>query len=169
MVSGLPVEACSASMVSGLPIEACSASMVSGLPFEACFCSLDREIPTEAILAGMRNPERPVSSLVGTPKSKIRQHEKKWLDLPWQNVRDSVQVKLFAQDGELYVLAKSEGRQQEDIAIRRKRLVRLLRKLRAMRRSLPLRDQLLMRIGRGQDRSGPGLRLCENCLDHASR
>jgi hypothetical protein len=73
---------------------------------------------------------------VGTPKSKIQQHEKKWLDLPWRKVTDSVEVKLFKQDGELYVLAKSEGRQQKEIAIRRKRLARLLRKPRAMRQPL---------------------------------
>ena len=36
---------------------------------------------------------------------------------------------------ELYVLAKSQGRQVKEIAIRRKRLARLLRKLRAMRKS----------------------------------
>ena len=33
-------------------------------------------------------------------------------------MRDSVQVKLFAQDGELYVPAKSEGRQAKEMAIR---------------------------------------------------
>ena len=115
---------------------------------------MDRGIPTEAILAEMRDPSRPVSYLVGTPKSKIKQHEKKWLELPWRNVRDSVEVKLFEQDGELYVLAKSEGRQLKEIAIRRKRLVRLLCKLRAMRRSLPSRDQLLMRIGAAKTEAG---------------
>ena len=72
---------------------------------------MDRGLPTEEILAEMRNPWRPVSYLVGTPKSKIKQHEKKWLDLPWRKVCDSVEVKLFEQDGELYVLAKSAGRQ----------------------------------------------------------
>src|ERR1700693_4662298 len=95
----------------------------------------------------MRNPARPMSYLVGTGKGKIKQYEKKWLDLPWHKVRDSVEVKLFEQDGELYVLAKSAGRQRKEIAMRRKRLARLLRELRAMRRSLPSRDQWLMRIG----------------------
>ena len=108
---------------------------------------MDRGIPSEAILAEMRNPARPMSYLVGTGKGKIKQYEEKWLDLPWHKVRDSVEVKLFEQDGELYVLAKSAGRQRKEIAMRRKRLARLLRKLRAMRRSLPSRDQLLMRIG----------------------
>jgi transposase len=115
---------------------------------------MDRGIPSEAILAEMRDPSRPVSYLVGTPKSKIKQHQQKWLDLPWRKVRDSVEVKLFEQDGELYVLAKSEGRQRKEIAIRRKRLLRLLRKLRAMRRSLPSRDQLLLRIGAAKSEAG---------------
>lgn len=115
---------------------------------------MDRGIPSEAILAEMRQPERQMLYLVGTPKGKISQHEKKWLDLPWQKVRDSVEVKLYEHDGELYVLAKSEGRQQKEIAIRRKRLARLLRKLRAMRRSLPKRDQLLLRIGAAKTEAG---------------
>jgi transposase len=115
---------------------------------------MDRGIPSEAILKEMRQPEQETFYLVGTPKGKINQHEKKWLDLPWQKVRDSVQVKLYQDDGELYVLAKSEGRQAKEIAIRRKRLVRLLRKLRVMRKSLPKRDQLLLRIGAAKKEAG---------------
>jgi transposase len=113
---------------------------------------MDRGIPTEATLAHMR--ERNISYLVGTPKGRINQHEKKWLTLPWQQVRDSVQVKLYEHDQELYVLARSDGRQAKEIAIRRKRLARLLRKLRAMRRSLPSRDQLLLRIGAAKKEAG---------------
>jgi transposase len=115
---------------------------------------MDRGIPTEALLAEMRDPERQMFYLVGTPKGRVNQHEKKWLDLPWQQVRESVQVKLYEHEGELYVLAKSEGRQAKENAIRRKRLVRLLRKLRAMRRSLPKRDQLLLRIGAAKKEAG---------------
>jgi transposase len=115
---------------------------------------MDRGIPSEAVLAEMREPERQTFYLVGTPKGRISQHEKKWLDLPWQKVRDSVEVKLYEHEGELYVLAKSGGRQAKEIAMRRKRLVRLLRKLRAMRRSLPHRDQLLLRIGAAKKEAG---------------
>ena len=115
---------------------------------------MDRGIPTEATLAEMRDPARQVHYLVGTAKSKIKQHEKQWLDLPWQKVRDSVEVKLYERDGELYVLAKSAGRQAKEVAMRRKRLVRLLRKLRAMRRSLPARDHLLLRIGAAKTEAG---------------
>jgi transposase len=113
---------------------------------------MDRGIPTEATLKKMR--ERKISYLVGTPKGSINKHEKQWLALPWKQVRDSVQVKLYEHQEELYVLARSDGRQAKEIAIRRKRLVRLLRKLRAMRRSLPGRDQLLLRIGAAKKEAG---------------
>jgi hypothetical protein len=63
-------------------------------------------------------------------------------------------VKLFEQEGELYVLAKSAGRQAKETAMRRKRLARLLRKLRAMRRSLPSLVQLLMRLGAAKSAAG---------------
>lgn len=115
---------------------------------------MDRGIPSEAVLEEMRAPERQTFYLVGTPKGRISQHEKKWLDLPWHKVRDSVEVKLYEHEGELYVLAKSSGRQAKEIAMRRKRLVRLLRKLRAIRRRLPHRDQLLLRIGAAKKEAG---------------
>src|SRR6202022_5089948 len=80
--------------------------------------------------------------------------EKKGLDLPWQKVRDSVEVKLFADGEEFFVLAKSEGRRAKEMAMRGRRLVRLLRKLRAMQRSGRSRDQLLTRIGAVQTEAG---------------
>ena len=115
---------------------------------------MDRGIPSEEILREMRDPAREIFYLVGTPKGKIQQCERKWLDLPWQKVRESVEVKLFEQEGELYVLAKSEGRQAKETAMRRKRLSRLLKKLRAMRRSLPSLVQLLMRLGAAKSAAG---------------
>jgi transposase len=115
---------------------------------------MDRGIPTEAVLEEMRDPQQEAFYLVGTPRARVKKFEKHWLDLPWQKVHDSVEVKLFAEDGELYVLAKSEGRQAKEMAIRRKRLARLLWKLRAMRKSCPKRDQLLMRIGAARTAAG---------------
>ena len=115
---------------------------------------MDRGIPSEAQLKDMRAAERQTFYRVGTPKGKINQHERKWLDLPWQKVRDAVEVKLYEHEGELYVLAKSQGRQAKETAIRRKRLARLLRKLRVMRKSLPKRDQLLLRMGAAKKEAG---------------
>ena len=115
---------------------------------------MDRGIPTEEVLTEMRAPEREVFYLVGTPRGKIQQYEKKWLALPWQKVRESVEVKLFAEEGELYVLAKSAGRRAKEQAIRRRKLVRLLWKLRDLRRKSPARDQLLLRIGAAKKEAG---------------
>src|SRR5579864_32112 len=115
---------------------------------------MDRGIPTEALLEEIRTSRQDTFYLVGTSRAKVKQYEKQWLELPWHKVRESVEVKLFAQDGELYVLAKSEGRQAKEIAMRRKKLARLLRKLRTMRRSCPKRDQLLMRVGAAKTDAG---------------
>jgi len=54
---------------------------------------MDRGIPTEEVLGEMR-AAGDVFYLVGTPRGKIQQYEKKWLALPWRKVRDSVEVKL---------------------------------------------------------------------------
>lgn len=100
---------------------------------------MDRGIPTEEVLGQMRR-QQDTFYLVGTPRSKIQQYERQWLELPWQKVRDSVEVKLFAEGGELYVLARSEGRQAKERAMRRKKLARLLWKLHSMRLHPPSRD-----------------------------
>ena len=115
---------------------------------------MDRGIPTEELLQEMRQPERQLHYLVGTPRARITAMERKWLNLPWQKVRDSVEVKLWSEEGELFVLAKSEGRQAKESAMRRRRLVQYLRALRRMRHSLPSRDQLMMRIGAAKSKAG---------------
>jgi hypothetical protein len=115
---------------------------------------MDRGIPTEEVLTEMRDPKREVFYLVGTPRGKIQQYETKWLELPWRKVRESVEVKLFAEGGELYVLARSQGRRAKEQAIRRRKLARLLWKLRDLRRKCPARDQLLLRIGAAKKEAG---------------
>jgi hypothetical protein len=115
---------------------------------------MDRGIPSEEVLEEMRTSAREIFYLVGTPRGKIQQYEKQWLELPWQKVRGSVEVKLFAEDGELYVLAKSAGRRAKERAIRRRKLVGLLKTLRKLRRSAPARDQLLLRIGAAKKQAG---------------
>jgi hypothetical protein len=122
---------------------------------------MDRGIPTEAVLAEMRASPGEVFYLVGTQRSKVRQYEKQWLDLPWRKVREAVEVKLFAAEGELYVLAKSEGRRSKERAMRRKKLTRLLLKLRALRRSGPGRDQLLLRLGAAKKEAGGAWRFVQ--------
>ena len=115
---------------------------------------MDRGIPTEEVLEEMRTGGREVFYLAGTPRGKIQQYEKRWPKLPWQKVRESVEVKLFAEDDELYVLAKSAGRHAKERPIRRRKLVRLLKTLPKLRRSAPARDQLLLRIGAAKKEAG---------------
>ena len=56
---------------------------------------MDRGIPTEETLASMREGDAPVRYLVGTPKGRLTRLEKAFLELPWQEVRQSVEVKLL--------------------------------------------------------------------------
>ena len=66
--------------------------------------------------------------------------------MSWIKIRETVEVKSFPSSDELYVVAKSDGRRLKEMAIRRKKLAKLLRSLRKMRRETS-RDRLLMRIG----------------------
>lgn len=55
----------------------------------------------ETVLAEMRAEDSNISYLVGTLKARIKQHEKRWQELPGTKVRDSVEVKLYDKDGEV--------------------------------------------------------------------
>jgi hypothetical protein len=46
-------------------------------------------------------PAQDTFCLVGTSRAKVKQYEHKWLGLPLQKVRESVEVKLFAREGEV--------------------------------------------------------------------
>jgi Transposase DDE domain len=115
---------------------------------------MDRGVPSEELLTEMRTPGREMFYRVGTSRGKIRQYEAKWTELPWRKVRESVEVKLLAEEGELYVLAKSAGRQAKERAIRRRKLARRLWRRRAWRRAGPTRDPLLMKIGAAKREAG---------------
>lgn len=115
---------------------------------------MDRGIPTETVLEQMRASTPPVSYLVGTPKGRLTALEKDLLERPWETVRQGVQVKLLPQDGEVYVLAKSDGRVDKERAIGRKKLRRLLARLHELRKQLPERDKLLMALGAAKKEAG---------------
>jgi hypothetical protein len=114
---------------------------------------MDRGIPTQEQLEQMRQSQPPVWYLVGTPRAQVKKTRSQWESLAWQKIKDTVEVKLFQEHQELYVVAKSTGRRQKEIAMRRQKLARLLRALRGMRRETS-RDQLLMRLGAAKHRAG---------------
>ena len=115
---------------------------------------MDRGIPTEETLALMREGDAPVHYLVGTPKGRLTRLEKAFLDLPWQEVRQSVDVKLLAEDGELYVLVRSEGRLLKERGMRRRRLKKLWRRLGELQRQFNSRDQMMLKLGAAKKEAG---------------
>lgn len=115
---------------------------------------MDRGIPTEETLAEMRSSTPPISYLVGTPKGRLSELEKSFLKLPWEKVRESVQVKLLAQEGELYVLAKSQGRAGKERGIRRRKLRKLWKRLHELQAMELTRDELLLKLGAAKKEAG---------------
>jgi hypothetical protein len=69
---------------------------------------------------------------VGTPKGRLTRLEKHLISQPWQQARPGVQVKLLAQEGELYVLAQSRDRGAKERAMRRRQLKRLWTRLKQL-------------------------------------
>jgi len=114
---------------------------------------MDSGIPTEEQPTAMRASDPPVRYLVGTPRARVKATRAQCENLAWQKVQGTVEVKLFREDKELYVVAKSDGRRQQEIAIRRKQLARLLWTLRGMRRESS-RDRLLQRLGAARQKAG---------------
>jgi hypothetical protein len=118
---------------------------------------MDRGIPTEETLREMRQSDPPVGYLVGTPRARWDQFQEQWEKVPWQKLRDTIEVKLLCQGEEVYVLAKSQGRRQKETAIRRRKLARLLRTLRVLRRTRQRpwkRDTLLHKLGAAHKEAG---------------
>ena len=118
---------------------------------------MDRGVATEEVLAEMRAADPPVHYLVGTPKGRLTRLEKQLIAKPWQEARPGVQVKLLAQEGELYVLAQSRDRVGKERAIRRRQLKRLWARLKQLSTMEISREELLMKLGGARDQSpSPG-------------
>src|ERR1700749_3035802 len=113
---------------------------------------MDRGVPTEEVLAEMRAADPPVHYLVGTPKGRLTRLEKHLVARPWQEARPGVQVKLLAQEGELYVLAQSRDRVAKERAIRRHQLKRLWARLKQLSTMQLTREELLMKLCPARDK-----------------
>jgi hypothetical protein len=100
-----------------------------------------------------------VHYLVGTPKGRLTRLEKHLVARPWQQARPGVQVKLLAQEGELYVLAQSRDRVAKERAMRRRQLKRLWARLRQLATMALAREELLMKLGAARDQSRAAWRL----------
>jgi hypothetical protein len=129
---------------------------------------MDRGVPTEAALAEMRASDPPVQYLVGTPKGRLNRLEKHLIEKPWRKAREGVEVKLLAQDEELYVFAQSADRVAKERAMRRRQLKWLwarLGKLAAMNVSY---EEKLMKLGAARSKTPTAWRLVDVKLDKQS-
>jgi transposase len=122
---------------------------------------MDRGIPTEAVLAEMRQADPPVHYLVGTPKGRLSKLEQALLDKPWQSVRQGVDVKLLAEEQELYVLARSAQRVHKERAMRRRKLKWLWARLGQLSTMKLARQELLMKLGGARTKAPAAWRLVD--------
>ena len=122
---------------------------------------MDRGIPTEEVLKEMRQSDPPVSYLVGTPKGRLSRYEKALTDCPWHKVREGVEVKLLAQDNEVYVLAQSRDRIHKERSMRRRQMKRLWKRLHELAGMKLTRDELLLKLGAAQQQSPSAWRLVD--------
>ena len=65
---------------------------------------------------------------------------------PWQEARQGVQVKLLAEEGELYVFAQSEDRIAKERAMRRRQMKWLWKRLRQLAAMDVSREEMLMKL-----------------------
>src|SRR5271165_963945 len=126
---------------------------------------MDRGIPTEEVLAEMRQSDPPVQYLVGTPKGRLTRLEKHLIDKPWREVREGVQVKLLAEDGELYVFAQSDDRLAKERAMRKRQMKWLWKRLRQLAAMEVSREEMLMKLGAARSKAPTAWRLVDIAMD----
>lgn len=121
---------------------------------------MDRGIPTEATLKTMQSSEPPIHYLVGTPKGRLTKYEKQLTELPWQAVREGVQVKLLKEQKELYVLAESQDRRNKERSMRRRQLKWLWKRLKEIQAlKCGKKNELVMKLGAAKQRAPSAWRL----------
>ena len=126
---------------------------------------MDRGIPTEAHLEEMRR--RGAQYLVGTPKGRLTELEQQLAVLPWKQARESVQVKLLPQQGDLYVFVESQARIGKERSMRRRKLKWLWKRLKELQRQRPTYKRLLMEIGAAKKEAGRAFGLLHLFLPEA--
>jgi transposase len=116
---------------------------------------LDRGIASADNLKQLRDKGQ--SFLVGTPRTRLGEFEEELCTADWKQVRESVEVKCVARDGENYVLARSRQRRRKERAIRHRQLVGAREELRKLAETvrqgrLGKADKVLERVGRIRER-----------------
>ena len=126
---------------------------------------MDRGVPTEEVLAEMRASDPPVQYRVGTPKGRLTRLEKQLVGKPWCKAREGVEVKLLAQDDELYVFAQSADRVSKERAMRRRQLKWLWARLKKLSEMDISREERLMKLGAARSKAPSAWRLVKTDVD----
>lgn len=123
---------------------------------------MDRGIPTKKDLQAMRQSDPPIHYLVGTPKGSLSRYEKKLLELPWQKVREGVEVKLLQEEKEFLVLAQSQDRRTKERSMRRRQLKWLCRRLKEIQgMKFAKKTDLAMKLGAAKQQAPSAWRLVQ--------
>ncbi len=113
---------------------------------------MDRGIPTEDTLAELRG--RGGLYVVGTPKGRLAKLEAALAERPWQEVRDSVRVKLLPDDGEVVVYVESADRVGKERSMRLRRTRKLLQRLAKLAAKPVPYEELLQKVGAARHEAG---------------
>jgi len=136
---------------------------------------MDRGMVSEENIEFMR--ERGARYIVGTPKSMLRKFEKELLAKDWEEVQPGIEVKKCASpDGteDAFVLCRSEGRKEKEMAILNRFVDRLhagLNKLKEQAEQGRLRDRQKAdrRIGRLLERNSRAASLFDMTVTETTR
>ena len=91
--------------------------------------------------------------------------EKHLIEKPWQKAREGVDVKLLAQDDELYVFAQSADRVVKERAMRRRQLKWLWTRLGKLASMNVKREEMLMKLGAARSKAPTAWRMVDVALD----
>jgi transposase len=127
---------------------------------------MDRGIPTEEVIEQMQQSDPQVHYLVGTPKGRLSKLEEKLVELPWEQARLGVKVKLLPLEKELYVYVESQDRLKKERAMRLRKLRVLIKRFIQLQQSKKklTRDELLMAVGQAKGQAGRVFGLLEIVL-----
>lgn len=95
---------------------------------------MDRGMVSEENLEFLK--ERNGFYLVGTPKSQLQRFEQQLLEKDWKEVEPGIEVKLCEEEGELFILCRSEGRKEKDRAIVKRFEKRILARLEKLKQQV---------------------------------
>lgn len=115
----------------------------------------DRGVVNETNLAALRG--RGAQYAVGTPRSQLKQYEQQLLAGEWQDISQTVKVRLLPEGAETFVWARSKDRAKKEEAMRGRQVRGLMRDLVRLRRgvrhgTVKDPDKIPMRVGRLAER-----------------